>query len=250
LIVLCTTAVVPVGTARADDVPADFARLSMGTLRSEIEAHYGAHSTTLTYNEPAEWNISLNSDGRVESDLDFILPGAKTIPPESHRADVIALLGSPARECDTYILPKGTYLLCFRNDKLISKEFRPPVPAPIHVQRFTCRDRPMVFFDRHGVSFSAQALKTLEFISAECRPSPGQVVLISGSADDDPTDSENMALSKQRADAVQDYLIAKGFDPTSIWLQALGDTKLVVPRSGTGSDGQNRSVTVYTAKGE
>jgi outer membrane protein OmpA-like peptidoglycan-associated protein len=67
---------------------------------------------------------------------------------------------------------------------------------------------------------------------------------IDGFADPTGNADDNMTLSRQRAEAVRDYLVASGVDASRLEVRAFGDTQLKYGRT----DGRNRRVMIEATK--
>jgi OOP family OmpA-OmpF porin len=73
---------------------------------------------------------------------------------------------------------------------------------------------------------------------------PGMKIEISGHTDSDGDDAKNLELSKQRAQAVKDYLVAKGIAAVRISAIGLGETKPVGDNATVAGKAKNRRTEV------
>jgi peptidoglycan-associated lipoprotein len=80
----------------------------------------------------------------------------------------------------------------------------------------------------------------LDKVAKWLKNSPDVHANVEGYADPTGTPSNNMALSQLRADAVRDYLVAKGIDSSRLDVAAYGDTKLKYDAH----DARNRRVAI------
>jgi peptidoglycan-associated lipoprotein len=73
----------------------------------------------------------------------------------------------------------------------------------------------------------------------------GATITIEGFADPAGSQAYNLRLSRERADAVRDYLVSKGLDGAQLRTVGYGKTRLVRPGAKAGDDGAelNRRVT-------
>lgn len=74
---------------------------------------------------------------------------------------------------------------------------------------------------------------------------PGATITIEGFADPAGSAAYNLRLSRERADAVRDYLVSKGLDGAALRTVGYGKTRLVRPGAQGGEEGAelNRRVT-------
>jgi peptidoglycan-associated lipoprotein len=82
---------------------------------------------------------------------------------------------------------------------------------------------------------------------------PGTKITIEGFADPAGTRTYNLTLSQRRANAVRDYLLAKGMATTDLKTVGYGKTRLVVPNAthdDPGAEQNRRVVFVIETKGD
>ena len=107
-------------------------------------------------------------------------------------------------------------------------------------------DRVLFGFDRFDLAPEARA--TLDRQAAWLTQYPGVRVVIEGHADERGTREYNLALGDRRANAVRNYLVASGIDPTRIDTISYGKERPAVAGSNDSAWAQNRrGVTVITA---
>jgi outer membrane protein OmpA-like peptidoglycan-associated protein len=73
---------------------------------------------------------------------------------------------------------------------------------------------------------------------------PGARVLVVGKADTLGSASQNWSLSRKRAQAVKDSLVAAGVPPDEILMSWTGEDQLNVPAGNNVSEWRNRSVDI------
>jgi OOP family OmpA-OmpF porin len=106
--------------------------------------------------------------------------------------------------------------------------------------------RPVNFkFDQAELTEPAQ--QTLDQIAREMLKEPGLKVVIDGHADRIGSSEYNLALSERRANAVRDYLAAKGVDVTVLDIRAFGENQPVADNTSVEGRAQNRRAEVNTA---
>lgn len=99
--------------------------------------------------------------------------------------------------------------------------------------------RPVNFkFDQAELTEPAQ--QTLDQIAEALAKQPGVKVVIDGHADRIGSSEYNMALSERRANAVRDYLAAKGVNATLVGVRAFGETKPVADNASPEGRAVNR----------
>jgi peptidoglycan-associated lipoprotein len=109
--------------------------------------------------------------------------------------------------------------------------------------RMSVGDR--VFFADRSVELSARARAALEAQAHWLKRKPGLIIIVEGHADDSGTSDDNMALSRQRADAVRQRLIELGVATDRIRVTAFGRDQTVADCTGSLCAAQNRrAVTV------
>ena len=116
-----------------------------------------------------------------------------------------------------------------------------PVPPPIIVHHFGRCD-PMVFFDAGSATVSPQARSALKSFTEECSIIRNSTVVVAGHTDGNGAPLGNMALSRQRAQAVSSHLVSLGVMAESITIEAYGDTRPMVRERSPSIDAQNRRV--------
>ena len=82
--------------------------------------------------------------------------------------------------------------------------------------------------------------KSLDKVAAWLNANTAASIVIEGYADPTGSHDDNLTLSKARADAGREYLIAAGVDGSRIEVLAFGDTKL---KYGA-RDGRNRRIAI------
>jgi outer membrane protein OmpA-like peptidoglycan-associated protein/tetratricopeptide (TPR) repeat protein len=99
-----------------------------------------------------------------------------------------------------------------------------------------------VFFDFGSATLKETSIPELNNVVAFLEQNNKMIVEISGHTDNVGTYDENMKLSKERADAVATYLIAKGINKERIKTVGYGYTKPVAPNDSPENRQKNRRV--------
>jgi flagellar motor protein MotB len=85
----------------------------------------------------------------------------------------------------------------------------------------------MTFFDRGSSALTSQTLNTLSSFLASCRKLGQGTIFVTGHADSTGA-SEDLAVSRARAESVRTHLIARGIPADSLKIEAYGATKPLV----------------------
>lgn len=119
-------------------------------------------------------------------------------------------------------------------------------PAAGEVAAFeTVTLRPVNFkFDQAELTEPAQ--QTLDQIAQALTRQPGLKIVIDGHADRIGSSEYNLALSERRANAVRDYLAAKGVDATVVGVRAFGENQPVGDNTTLEGRAANRRAEVAT----
>jgi len=106
-----------------------------------------------------------------------------------------------------------------------------------------------VLFASNGATLAPQAKSRLdELASVLQRDSPNAKILVEGHTDNQGLHSHNATLSKQRADAVADYLVKKGVAKDRVRTEGVGETRPIAANSSTEGRATNRRVEVVVEK--
>lgn len=104
-----------------------------------------------------------------------------------------------------------------------------------------------------GVALDDAAKAALDTLLAEPALQAGGAIRLSGHSDSKGSDADNLRASRRRAEAVRDYLVAKGVAKDRITVIALGENRPVAPNANPdGSDDEagrarNRRVDIAVA---
>lgn len=104
----------------------------------------------------------------------------------------------------------------------------------------------VALFERRSADFSEQGKALLEKKRMEARAlfSRATYVEIVGHTDDVGDDDYNMALSKQRAASVRDYLVSKGLDASKVVTTGMGESMPIASNSTPEGRAENRRVEI------
>jgi peptidoglycan-associated lipoprotein len=113
--------------------------------------------------------------------------------------------------------------------------------------RMSVGDR--VFFADRSAELSSRARAAIDAQAQWLKRKPGLVIIVEGHADDSGTSDDNMALSRQRADAVRRRLIELGIATDRIRISAFGRNQTVADCTGGQCAAQNRRVVTVVRPG-
>ncbi len=120
----------------------------------------------------------------------------------------------------------------------------PPVSSvpPGSTQDFFLNVGDRIFFNENSAELSPTALTTLDKQGEWLVRYPNYRIMIEGHSDEKASPQKNMALSKQRAEAVRGYLAAKGIEPARVRTVFFGREKRVATCNEMSCWSQNRRV--------
>lgn len=99
-----------------------------------------------------------------------------------------------------------------------------------------------IFFAAHQSEIKAELAIVLDRLVAWLNDYPEQLITIEGHADEPGTEAYNQLLSEERAEAVLDYLFAKGIALDRVRAVGYGRKRPAVLGGGEGAQAQNRRV--------
>lgn len=120
----------------------------------------------------------------------------------------------------------------------------PDTPAGFEVNDKGCCDRYtfVAFFDTDKYDLKYESWESITQFTYFLRARPDKKVEIQGHTDSRASDAHNMRLSKNRAKAVYDALIAQGVDPKRLSYKGYGESKPTVPNDSDVNMSLNRRV--------
>ncbi len=101
-----------------------------------------------------------------------------------------------------------------------------------------------VLFDTGSSSLAPGAFSRLDQLAATLGRYPDTDVVVKGHTDGSGTESFNLTLSEQRADAVRRYLIGKGLSPARVTSVGFGESMPLATNSTPEGRQQNRRVEI------
>ncbi|HXG20656.1 MAG TPA: OmpA family protein [Methylomirabilota bacterium] len=101
-----------------------------------------------------------------------------------------------------------------------------------------------VSFESGQAKLTAEAMRKLYNLAAVLKDNPQQNILIEGYTDNTGSEAANLELSRQRADAVRDFLIANGVDPEQVMARGYGEAYPVASNTTETGRRENRRVEI------
>lgn len=102
-----------------------------------------------------------------------------------------------------------------------------------------------VTFELNSARLTPESLPVLDGIAAGLIKYPRLRVELQGHTDSSGSDEYNMELSRQRADAVRDYLLKQGVPTTQLVSKGYGETQPIADNSTPEGRARNRRVVMY-----
>ena len=115
-----------------------------------------------------------------------------------------------------------------------------PGPAPGTMEDLTVEVGDRIFFDFDQYNIRADQRPTVEALAAWLDTNGGATLTLEGHADERGTREYNLALGERRANAVRDYLIALGANPSRLSVVSFGEERPAVLGSTESAWAQNR----------
>ncbi len=112
-------------------------------------------------------------------------------------------------------------------------------PAP------TASSMGSVYFDTGSAALTADDQTTLNKAADSMKQNPNMRLRIQGYTDSTGDAAQNVALSKQRSDAVQQYLTGKGVDQSRLNLEGFGDSNPAATNGTADGKATNRRVELF-----
>ena len=103
-----------------------------------------------------------------------------------------------------------------------------------------------VYFATGSAALTPEDRTTLDTVASSMQSNPDQGVRIKGYTDSTGDQAQNIALSNQRADAVQNYFVSKGIDKSRLSMEGFGQVNPPgTEGSSDGADASNRRVELF-----
>ena len=98
----------------------------------------------------------------------------------------------------------------------------------------------LAFFDLNSVELTPEAQDIIANAVTSAKERADESIMITGFTDTTGTPQHNLRLSKQRAEAVADAMVASGVDAGRITTDGLGENNLLIPTGDGVAEPQNR----------
>ena len=97
-----------------------------------------------------------------------------------------------------------------------------------------------LYFESGGSQLTSESLNNLDDVLARASARPGGEIIVTGHTDSVGTVESNDQLSLQRASAIRDLLVQRGFDRARVDAVGRGERQPVVPTSDSTAEPRNR----------
>ena len=105
-----------------------------------------------------------------------------------------------------------------------------------------------VLFETDRAALKAGAQQNLQSLVTFLRDNPERTVIIEGHTDATGPEAYNLTLSQQRADAVQDFLVQNGIDPSRVIARGRGEAYPIASNDTEAGRQENRRVEIVFPK--
>ena len=102
----------------------------------------------------------------------------------------------------------------------------------------------IIYFNYDSNTLPSDSLEILDKIAGYAVANPSREFIIKGYTDSTGAESYNLVISKYRAEAVKNYLVAKGVDSTRLSTFGLGSRYPIFSNSTAGGRKLNRRVEI------
>ena len=102
----------------------------------------------------------------------------------------------------------------------------------------------LVFFDWGKPEIGSDAAGTLDAVAADVRAAPALRLRVAGHSDRSGSAAGNRKAAARRADAVADYLAARGVPRSAMAISSLGEEQPLIPTADGVREPQNRRVEI------
>lgn len=123
-------------------------------------------------------------------------------------------------------------------DDIYQGDVQGPIPGTQADLVVNVGDRVFFGYDRYDVSDEARM--TLDKQASWMAQHPSLTITVEGHADERGTREYNLALGERRANAVKNYLVALGVDPSRVTVISYGKERPAVPGANETAWSQNR----------
>lgn len=165
-------------------------------------------------------------------------PAATPAPVET-RAPATA--EAPVRQPEVLTAPQSTPPAPPPAAAAPSQPMAPMGPAPGTVADFQANAGDRVFFETDRFDLTADAQAVLQRQAAWLQAFPGVQIQVAGNCDERGTREYNLALGSRRANAVRDFLVGLGVNPSRISTVSYGKERPIDPRSNPEGWAVNRN---------
>ena len=120
--------------------------------------------------------------------------------------------------------------------------------APAQAQDPASADRVLIFFAWDRPVIDGDAAARLETLVAMVRNAPDVVLEVGGHADRSGPSASNLRAGRARADAVRDFLAARGVPQTAMTIVSFGEERPLIATADGVREPQNRRVEIIVRR--
>jgi outer membrane protein OmpA-like peptidoglycan-associated protein len=102
----------------------------------------------------------------------------------------------------------------------------------------------LLYFEFNGTQLTAESAAQLDDVVKQAMTRPGNEIVVTGYTDSVGTMAANDQLSLQRAQAIRQAIIARGFDPARVYAVGRGARDPLVPAGDQIAEQKNRRVEI------
>jgi outer membrane protein OmpA-like peptidoglycan-associated protein len=219
----------------------------------------GAEATVevaLTPNPPAMGKLR----GRVTDEVGAPIAGNISISRPGEKTSVAAVAANPTTGSFETVMAPGEYIARVEADGHLSRERHihvtsnsvvvldvalraKPTKSLVELTADQIKVKSQIFFKKNGTSLDPNSMQILdEVVDVLARNPQLKRIRVEGHTDNTGKLEANLALSKDRARAVADYLVAHGVAASRVESEGYGPTKPLVPNLGARNKAKNRRV--------
>lgn len=194
--------------------------------------------------EPEDFDGYQDEDGCPEpdNDLDSLLDAADRCPNEPEDVDGFQDAdGCPDLDNDGDGIP-DTSDRCPNEPGPADEQGCPRVYRDVEVTSTGIVIHQTVYFEFNRAVIRPQSFPLLDTVAQVLHDFPDITVEIQGHTDDRGRDEYNLRLSSERAEAVRQYLIQKGIDPSRMSARGYGETRPLASNRTAAGRARNRRV--------
>ncbi len=205
--------------------------------------------------KPGTYTFSLLSDdgSRLLIDNKVVIDNDGIHPPIEKTGQIFLGKGLHSIEVQYFQGPRyyvALVLSLVKNGRKIPFDIRQYAPVSMKEER--CQTRLSmgsgILFDFNSYSLKPQAIEVLDSVLELLKDMPYEKIIVEGHTDNIGSDAYNDRLSRQRAQAVASYLVARGIPSSAIKVIGYGKRRPLVPNDTEEHRARNRRVEIVVKR--